>query len=60
MNPSYIAVGMELLDRLIAWKAMQDSGEPITDAQVDAFVADDDERRGGLVAAIAKARAEGR
>ena len=27
MNPAYIAVGFELLDRLIAWKQMKETAD---------------------------------
>jgi len=53
-----------LLDRASAWGAKvaqaQAEGRPLTEAEVDEFVAGDDAARVAQVAAIAKARAEGR
>ena len=64
MNPSYVVVGLELIDRLIAWKQLKDTadaeGREVSDAEVDAFVAEYGILRGGLEGSVAKARAEGR
>lgn len=64
MNPSYIAVGFELLDRLLAWKVLKETadseGRDVTDEEVDAFVTEYHVERAALEAAVARARAEGR
>ena len=55
---------LALLDRAAAISAKiaaaQAEGRPLSDAEWAAIVADDDEARLDLVAAIAKAKAEGR
>lgn len=64
MNPAYIAVGFELLDRLIAWKRMKETadaeGREVSDADVDVFVAEYFTERAKVVESVARARAEGR
>lgn len=64
MNPAYVAVGFEILDRLLAWRQLEATakaeGREVSDADVDAFVAEYHLERAALVASVAKAKSEGR